>query len=164
MNTDLEAGPTSRHVLIRNGKFSALLSQLKERRQRRKTAFAFVFGLILNIAGSGLGLLKCEIDRKMIEVEIDSKLQKYGLLTNATLIDGESSNNFKVPSIVLVVLTTFGRIFNVIGTIKMFQAFSDFISQRRRKNLRTTTERLSNGEGESEWSEAIIECCTFCGV
>ncbi|CAD5224780.1 unnamed protein product [Bursaphelenchus xylophilus] len=145
-----------------------------------------------------MGWLRCEIDQKMVDVQIDKKLEEYGLLpniktkkenvtetidTNSTKemieqlrqenktrkeSDGkgetEKKKEFRVPSIVLVMLTTFGRIFNVVGTMKMFQAFTSYISARRRKNLRTTTERLSGGEGEGEWSEAMMECCTLCAA
>ncbi|CAD5218443.1 unnamed protein product [Bursaphelenchus okinawaensis] len=152
----------------------------------------------MNIIGSAMGWLRCEIDQKMVDVQIDKKLEEYGIIpivkpnqTNDTdpsidtlsttkLLEElkeankteksvekeetEKKKEFRVPSIVLVMLTTFGRIFNVVGTMKMFQAFTSYISARRRKNLRTTTERLSGGEGEGEWSEAMMECCTLCAA
>ncbi|KAE9556381.1 hypothetical protein FO519_000421 [Halicephalobus sp. NKZ332] len=157
----------------KNGRVHVMLQRLKERRQKRRNAISFVIGLVLNIVGSGIGYLKCEIDRELVDMAIDKKLEGYGLIPNNTNSENLEAKNstesapkksMKVPSIVLVLMTTFGRIFNVIGTIKMFQACASFISLRRRKNLRTTTERMSAGEGENEWGDAVAECFTFCAV
>uniref|UniRef100_A0A7E4V6I2 DUF4235 domain-containing protein n=1 Tax=Panagrellus redivivus TaxID=6233 RepID=A0A7E4V6I2_PANRE len=157
----------ARSVLIKQaslGSFGVVLRRLKERQQRRKTTITFIAGLLLNIAGSTIGWLKAEIDHEMIKVEIRNTLKEYGIArnntkseetrSNETATDDKSDepeeNERRLPSIILVLMTTFGRMFNVVGTIKMFQAASAFISLQRRKNLRSTTERLSQGEGDSE--------------
>lgn len=43
-------------------------------------AISFIVGLVLNIAGSGIGYLKCEIDRELINIAIDKKFEEYGIL------------------------------------------------------------------------------------
>uniref|UniRef100_A0AC34QTE1 Uncharacterized protein n=1 Tax=Panagrolaimus sp. JU765 TaxID=591449 RepID=A0AC34QTE1_9BILA len=155
-----------------SGSFGVVLRKIKEKRQQRRNALMFIIGLVLNIAGSGIGWVKCEIERELVEYTIEKKLEEHGLILNQTMKDLKAENAtensdskpFKMPSIIVVFLTTSGRILNVVGTIKMFQACAAYISLRRRKNLRTTTERISSSEGESEWSDAIAECCTLCSV
>ncbi|KAK0408932.1 hypothetical protein QR680_004246 [Steinernema hermaphroditum] len=85
-------------------------------------------GLVLNIIGSVMGYLRAEIDENIVESIVDSRLREYGIVNGTRNITGAfgveidlGEEPYQPSAIVLVMLTTFGRMFNVIGTIKMYR-------------------------------------------
>lgn len=85
-------------------------------------------------------------------------------------------------SIILVLVTMAGRMANVVGIIKLFkvkhfifkkshfflsfyssfvQGLEIFMSERRKKKLRETAEKLHGGETDTDWTELFSECCAF---
>ncbi|CEF59270.1 Hypothetical protein SRAE_X000102100 [Strongyloides ratti] len=126
-----------------------------------------IFGIVLNVFGCVLNYLRTEIEETMIQDTIDKKFIEYGMLSamNETIAKELKVKIFTTPPCILrVLLTTFGRMFNVIGTMKVFKGFSQFLSEKKRLKLRLTTEKfIEDGEGQAEFSEFFNECCTICG-
>uniref|UniRef100_A0A0N4ZB33 Ion_trans_2 domain-containing protein n=1 Tax=Parastrongyloides trichosuri TaxID=131310 RepID=A0A0N4ZB33_PARTI len=125
-----------------------------------------LLGIFLNIIGCLLNYLRTEIDESMIQDTIDKKFIEYGMLDsmNKSIALKLRTKEFHTPScIVRVMLTTVGRMCNVIGTMKIFKGFSEFLSEKKRLRLRLTTEKLiEHGEGEADFSEIFNECCQGC--
>uniref|UniRef100_A0A0N5C9Y6 Tnp_DDE_dom domain-containing protein n=1 Tax=Strongyloides papillosus TaxID=174720 RepID=A0A0N5C9Y6_STREA len=126
-----------------------------------------ILGFILNIIGCLLNYLRTEIEEAMIHNTIDKKFIEYGMLgiLNETAAEKLKVKEFETPSCILrVMLTTFGRMANIIGTMKIFKGFTQFLSEKRRLKLRLTTEKfIEDGEGQAEFSEFFNECCACCG-
>uniref|UniRef100_A0A0K0ETM6 Ion_trans_2 domain-containing protein n=1 Tax=Strongyloides stercoralis TaxID=6248 RepID=A0A0K0ETM6_STRER len=126
-----------------------------------------LLGFFLNVLGCVLNYLRTEIEETMIQNTIDKKFIEYGMLNvmNNTYAEILKEKVFITPPcIIRVLLTTFGRMFNVIGTMKIFKGFSQFLSEKKRLKLRLTTEKfIEDGEGQAEFSEFFNECCTFWG-
>uniref|UniRef100_A0AC35U750 ABC transmembrane type-1 domain-containing protein n=1 Tax=Rhabditophanes sp. KR3021 TaxID=114890 RepID=A0AC35U750_9BILA len=165
---------SSRTTLVRpllNTK-SAILAHYQESKRiqfvKNSIWVSILTGVILNVFGSFLGYLRAEIDEKVVEAAIDKKFIYYGMvkLMNETLAKQLLEKDFYVPSsIVRVLLTTAGRMMNVIGTMKIFRGFSSYLSEKKRLRLRVTAERfMDEGEGHGEWSDALAECCQLCAA
>ncbi|KAK0408931.1 hypothetical protein QR680_004246 [Steinernema hermaphroditum] len=145
--------------------------KLKEKRKRWLPTL--LMGLVLNIIGSVMGYLRAEIDENIVESIVDSRLREYGIVNGTRNITGAfgveidlGEEPYQPSAIVLVMLTTFGRMFNVIGTIKMYRAMTMFLSERKRQRIRATTERFgaAGTEGDGEWNDAFVECCQLCAA
>uniref|UniRef100_A0A1I7W7W0 HCO3_cotransp domain-containing protein n=1 Tax=Heterorhabditis bacteriophora TaxID=37862 RepID=A0A1I7W7W0_HETBA len=117
----------------------------------------FIYGLLLNIVGAGLLLLKAQLDRDVIEATIQKRFEEAGIHINGT--DTDSSPLVEPNSILMVLITMFGRMANVVGTMKMYKGLGKFFSERKRKKFRQATERVQNGETEAEFTELLAECC-----
>ncbi|WKY06876.1 hypothetical protein Q1695_006785 [Nippostrongylus brasiliensis] len=148
---------------------------------RRKPGYLelIIYGLILNILGMGLLLLKAILDKDVIEATI----QKRCILTwthrrshneagrsgvcSTHIVDRIVRNNtgeeketfFEANSMIMVLITVLGRMANVIGTMKMYKGLGKFFSDRKRRKFRKATERVQNGETEVEFTELFSECC-----
>ncbi|CAJ0931101.1 unnamed protein product, partial [Mesorhabditis belari] len=144
------------------------------RNKGRSSAYAMImYGVILNVIGTGLGLIKASLDRDVIQSQIEQNFAAAGIKLNKTSEDGVTPNNDggdggtvivdAGPSpVLLVFVTMFGRMCNVVGTIKIFKGIERLISNRRKKKLKETTERLKNGETQAEATEMLADCCQGC--
>ncbi|GMT23320.1 hypothetical protein PFISCL1PPCAC_14617, partial [Pristionchus fissidentatus] len=119
-------------------------------------------GIALNFFGFGLLYYKAQMDKDVIRNEVDKKLSEYGMGINGSApLSIEEIEETEPSSIILVVVTMAGRMANVIGTIKLFKGLEIFLSERKKKKLRETAERLQGGETDTDWSELFGECCAF---
>ncbi|RCN51773.1 hypothetical protein ANCCAN_02133 [Ancylostoma caninum] len=117
------------------------------------------YGLVLNIIGAGLLILKAHFDKNVIEATIQKKFDEYGFKSNDT--SGEEESIFEPNSYLIVLITMLGRIANVVGTMKMYKGLGKFFSERKRKKFRRATERVQNGDTEVEITELFADCCQF---
>ncbi|KAK6746863.1 hypothetical protein RB195_000233 [Necator americanus] len=128
---------------------------------RRKPGYCelIIYGIVLNIAGAGLLLLKAHFDKSIIEATIQEKFEEYGLKSNKTKEEEEPI--FEPNSFLIVLVTILGRMANVVGTMKMYKGLGKFFSERKRKKFRKATERVQNGDTEAEITELFADCCQF---
>ncbi|WKY06875.1 hypothetical protein Q1695_006785 [Nippostrongylus brasiliensis] len=126
---------------------------------RRKPGYLelIIYGLILNILGMGLLLLKAILDKDVIEATIQKRFEEVGIVRNNT--GEEKETFFEANSMIMVLITVLGRMANVIGTMKMYKGLGKFFSDRKRRKFRKATERVQNGETEVEFTELFSECC-----
>ncbi|EPB68910.1 hypothetical protein ANCCEY_12005 [Ancylostoma ceylanicum] len=117
------------------------------------------YGLVLNVIGAGLLILKAHFDKNVIEATIQKKFDEYGIKSNDT--NGEEESLFEPNSYLIVLVTMLGRIANVVGTMKMYKGLGKFFSERKRKKFRRATERVQNGDTEVEITELFADCCQF---
>ncbi|KAL6738544.1 hypothetical protein Aduo_012084 [Ancylostoma duodenale] len=117
------------------------------------------YGLVLNIIGAGLLILKAHFDKNVIEATIQKKFEEYGFKSNDT--NREEESVFEPNSYLIVLITMMGRIANVVGTMKMYKGLGKFFSERKRKKFRRATERVQNGDTEVEITEIFADCCQF---
>uniref|UniRef100_A0A914S067 Uncharacterized protein n=1 Tax=Parascaris equorum TaxID=6256 RepID=A0A914S067_PAREQ len=86
-----------------------------------------------------------------------------GLINATRNSDGKEEKPHQPSSILMTFGTMIGRAFNVIGTVKIYklciESVAKFIAHRRREQLRRTAERFGDVEADTDWSEALIECC-----
>uniref|UniRef100_A0A0M3I6T1 ABC transmembrane type-1 domain-containing protein n=1 Tax=Ascaris lumbricoides TaxID=6252 RepID=A0A0M3I6T1_ASCLU len=82
-----------------------------------------------------------------------------GLINATRNSDGKEEEPHQPSSILMTFGTMIGRAFNVIGTVKIYKSVAKFVAHRRREQLRRTAERLGGVEADTDWSEALIECC-----
>ncbi|CAD6196788.1 unnamed protein product [Caenorhabditis auriculariae] len=129
---------------------------------RRKPGWVelVLYGLFLNIFGAALLFMKAQMDKDVIEAAIEKRFLEAGIDMNRT--EGASYEPFIEPSsAIMVLITMLGRMANVVGTMKMYKGLGKFLSDRKRKKFRTTTERIQNGEAEAECTELFADCCQF---
>ncbi|KHN74818.1 hypothetical protein Tcan_14164 [Toxocara canis] len=125
----------------------------------RGFVFEFLFGLVLNICGCALGIWRAEMDHGAIQAEVDQRLLNHGLISATKNRNGTKVEPEQPSSILMTLGTMIGRMFNVVGTVKMYKSVAKFVARKRREQLRQTAERLGGAEADADWSEALIECC-----
>ncbi|CAI2351206.1 unnamed protein product [Caenorhabditis sp. 36 PRJEB53466] len=118
------------------------------------------YGIILNVLGAALLLIKAQLDKDVIKAAVEQKFRDAGIRVNST--DGSEGEDeiLAEPSAVLMVMITMGgRMANVVGTMKLYKGLGKYLSDRKRKKFQTTTERIQNGEAETECTELLADCC-----
>ncbi|GMR47691.1 hypothetical protein PMAYCL1PPCAC_17886 [Pristionchus mayeri] len=154
---------SGRRARYRVRQASQQVSIINEKIKKKPNCILYlVAGLTLNLIGAGLLYYKAQMDKDVIRNEIDKKLAQYGVGKNGTdPMSMEEIEEGEPSSIILVVVTMAGRMTIVVGTIKIFKGLEIFISDRRKKKLRETAEKLQSGETDTEWTELFSECCAF---
>uniref|UniRef100_A0A8R1HPV3 Uncharacterized protein n=2 Tax=Caenorhabditis japonica TaxID=281687 RepID=A0A8R1HPV3_CAEJA len=121
------------------------------------------YGIILNLFGAALLLMKAQLDKDVIKSAVEQKFRDAGIKVNSSGgSDDDDDDIVAEPSAVLMVFITMGgRMANVVGTMKLYKGLGKYLSDRKRKKFQSTTERIQNGEAETECTELLADCCTI---
>ncbi|CAP35238.2 Protein CBR-EXC-9 [Caenorhabditis briggsae] len=120
------------------------------------------YGIILNVFGAALLLIKAQLDKDVIKAAVDQKFRDAGIRVNSTDGTDEEEEITEPSAVLLVMITMGGRMANVVGTMKLYKGLGKYLSDRKRKKFQSTTERIQNGEAETECTELLADCCQVC--
>ncbi|CAI5449873.1 unnamed protein product [Caenorhabditis angaria] len=129
---------------------------------RRKASWheLVAYGVLLNIVGAVLLLMKAQLDKDVIKAAVDQKFREAGIRPNSTIVgeDGEDQIESEPSAVLMVFITMGGRMANVVGTMKLYKGLGKYLSDRKRKKFQSTTEKIQNGEAETECTELLADC------
>ncbi|CAB3410102.1 unnamed protein product [Caenorhabditis bovis] len=117
-----------------------------------------IYGVLLNVVGAALLLIKAQLDKDVVKAAVDQKFRDAGIKINSTITE-EHEDTPEPSSVLMVLITMGGRMANVIGTMKLYKGLGKYLSDRKRKKFQSTTEKFQNGEGETECTELLADCC-----
>uniref|UniRef100_A0A1I7TXJ4 Ion_trans_2 domain-containing protein n=1 Tax=Caenorhabditis tropicalis TaxID=1561998 RepID=A0A1I7TXJ4_9PELO len=131
---------------------------------RRKASWheLIAYGIILNVFGAALLLIKAQLDKDVIKAAVEQKFRDAGIRVNSTDGTPDDEEITEPSSVLLVMITMGGRMANVVGTMKLYKGLGKYLSDRKRKKFQSTTERIQNGEAETECTELLADCCQIC--
>ncbi|GMS95414.1 hypothetical protein PENTCL1PPCAC_17589, partial [Pristionchus entomophagus] len=154
---------SGRRAKYRVRQASQQVSIINEKIKKKPNSILYIVaGIALNLIGAGLLYYKAQMDKDVIRTEIDKKLSEYGVGMNGTdPLTMDEIEEAEPSSIILVLVTMIGRMANVVGTIKLFKGLEIFMSERRKKKMRETAERLQGGETDTDWLNYSVNVAPF---
>lgn len=80
------------------------------------------YGVILNVLGAALLLIKAQLDKDVIKAAVEQKFREAGIRFNSTDGGDREDEIMAEPSAILMVFITMGgRMANVVGTMKLYK-------------------------------------------